>query len=201
MSVTHYERLGIKPNASADEVRFAYRRLARVYHPDAGGDQDSAEMAELNSAWRALSDPGRRRMYDASLRNGDRPTVRPAETQRRNEEKYPVTVRLESDSPHFPVRWMIFAGIVVMVLIVIAGNVVSGGKTSPTARPMIQPGSCLKVLENLDVSVVDCSEPHDGVTVSVIAFTETCPADLETHRDRQGLGFACMRRTTGPPTS
>lgn len=198
--MTHYERLGIEPTASADEVRFAYRRLARLHHPDASGGQDSAEMAELNAAWRALSDPGRRRMYDASLRDGaSRPTAtatRRADADRLREEHYPVD--RSAEPMKFPFRWMVFVGIVVMVLIIIAGNFVSGTKKSPTSRGMIHAGACLQILENLDVSVVDCSEPHDGVAVSVIPFDQICPADLETHRDRQGLGFACMRRDAGP---
>lgn len=64
---THYERLGVAPDASPGEIRAAYRRLARTHHPDAGGGAHG-EMAAVNEAWRVLSDPARRAAYDASLR-------------------------------------------------------------------------------------------------------------------------------------
>jgi molecular chaperone DnaJ len=66
--ITHYERLGVSPAATTAEIKAAYHRLARRVHPDAGGGQVGAEMAAANEAWRVLSDPGRRAVYDASLR-------------------------------------------------------------------------------------------------------------------------------------
>ncbi|HEX9258653.1 MAG TPA: J domain-containing protein [Acidimicrobiales bacterium] len=71
--MTHYERLGVSPAATTAEIKAAYHRLARRVHPDAGGGLASAEMAAANEAWRVLSDPGRRAMYDASLRPASGP--------------------------------------------------------------------------------------------------------------------------------
>jgi hypothetical protein len=73
-SADFYETLGIRRTASADDVRAAYRRLARQYHPDRyEGRGDSAEtMARINQAYAVLSDPAARTGYDASLR----PSVR-----------------------------------------------------------------------------------------------------------------------------
>lgn len=65
--MTHYERLGVDPTASPEQLRAAYRALARRLHPDARGGSPSPAMAELNEAWRVLSDPARRAAYDASL--------------------------------------------------------------------------------------------------------------------------------------
>ncbi|HEX7277769.1 MAG TPA: DnaJ domain-containing protein, partial [Acidimicrobiales bacterium] len=71
---THYELLGLPPDASQDEVRAAYRALARRHHPDTQYDVDAATadrsrqtMAALNAAWAVLGDPARRQAYDASL--------------------------------------------------------------------------------------------------------------------------------------
>lgn len=65
---TLYERLGIARDADAAAVRAAYRRRARELHPDlVGGGADGAAMAWVNEAWRVLSDPTRRRAYDATL--------------------------------------------------------------------------------------------------------------------------------------
>ena len=66
---THYELLGLGPDCSLDELRVAYRRLARLRHPDvAGADADPEEMAAINEAWRVLSDDTRRRRYDETVR-------------------------------------------------------------------------------------------------------------------------------------
>lgn len=52
--------------ATPGEIRRAYRARARVLHPDRHGGDERA-MQKLNEAWRVLSDPARRRAYDAGL--------------------------------------------------------------------------------------------------------------------------------------
>jgi WD40 repeat protein len=65
---THYEVLGVQPSAQPEEVRIAYRRLARHYHPDLNPDPKAHEqMAKINVAFEVLSDPVRRMEYDTSL--------------------------------------------------------------------------------------------------------------------------------------
>lgn len=60
-----YSILGVPAAATADEIRAAYRRLARQYHPDLNaGPQAEARMKEINEAYATLSDPERRRYYD-----------------------------------------------------------------------------------------------------------------------------------------
>lgn len=62
---THYERLGVPVDASTDEIRAAYRSLARVLHPDRSESAvDPKDMAALNEAWFVLRDRGRRAAYD-----------------------------------------------------------------------------------------------------------------------------------------
>src|SRR6266516_6755568 len=63
-----YEFLGVAEDASADEIKSAYRRLARRYHPDRNqGDSISAErFTRIKTAYDVLSDPERRNAYDAS---------------------------------------------------------------------------------------------------------------------------------------
>lgn len=71
---THYEILGVAPDASHDELRRAYHRQARRHHPDARPDADWAtsertrlRMARINAAWAVLGDAGRRRAYDLQI--------------------------------------------------------------------------------------------------------------------------------------
>lgn len=74
MAATHYDLLGLPPDASPDEIRAAYRALARRHHPDTQHGADPADhersrhtMAALNAAWAVLGDPLRRQAYDAGL--------------------------------------------------------------------------------------------------------------------------------------
>ena len=63
----YYDVLGVAPNAGAEEIKRAYRQLARRYHPDISGDERGAAFKELARAYDVLRDPSRRSRYDASL--------------------------------------------------------------------------------------------------------------------------------------
>ncbi|MBI1942910.1 MAG: DnaJ domain-containing protein, partial [Betaproteobacteria bacterium] len=61
----YYQTLGVARAASAEEVKRAYRRLARKYHPDVSKEKDAERrMQEVNEAWAVLSDPEKRAAYD-----------------------------------------------------------------------------------------------------------------------------------------
>src|SRR6185437_14430334 len=64
--VDYYAVLGLPPSADDATIRLAYRRLARRYHPDIAGDENLHLMQTLNQAYQTLSDPERRRLYDAN---------------------------------------------------------------------------------------------------------------------------------------
>jgi len=58
----YYKILGVSPDASEDEIKKAYRRLAHQYHPDKGGDE--RKFKEISEAYQVLSDRNRRAQYD-----------------------------------------------------------------------------------------------------------------------------------------
>src|SRR6201997_314790 len=62
----YYAALGVKKSASADDIRKAFRKLARKYHPDVNPGDKSAEekFKAISEANEVLSDPKKRKIYD-----------------------------------------------------------------------------------------------------------------------------------------
>ena len=64
----YYDVLGVKQEASTDEIKKAFKKLARKHHPDAGGDE--AKFKDVSEAYEVLSDKEKRQEYDTYLKYG-----------------------------------------------------------------------------------------------------------------------------------
>ena len=66
MSADYYEALGLSKGASLEDIKKAYRKLAREWHPDVAKDKPNAEQKfkEINEAYHILSDPQKKAQYD-----------------------------------------------------------------------------------------------------------------------------------------
>jgi molecular chaperone DnaJ len=85
----HYELLGVSPDAPHEEIRDAFRRLVKRYHPDVLPGATGDRFKKIVDAWRALGNPRARKAYDRELSGaeGKTPNARrafdPEDPQRR----------------------------------------------------------------------------------------------------------------------
>ncbi|MEI7507600.1 MAG: J domain-containing protein [Actinomycetes bacterium] len=194
MQGIHYQRLGVPPTASPEEIRTAYRNLARVHHPDKHEGKTSIQMLEINEAWRVLSDPVLRYKYDADLR-AHRNEVNESEVLQRNERLHNIAV--DTDRRHYsPAKfpWKFVVAVIVLgtILILVLGAFSKPGEQAPIDN-VLRVGSCVAINEvQQEAYEVDCAKTHAGVVQQLVPFDATCSYPWVAYRDRQGMGQACV---------
>ena len=188
-----YDILGVSRGAPTEQIRSAYRRLARQVHPDVGSAVQGASvsMAEINYAWSVLSDPVRRREYDNSLGTTRSGTSSHSSATREDRDTQVIPPKMLPPS-RFPWRGMLIAAIVGSAIVLIARSFTDSPQPGIPDQ-LLEPGSCVVVGSERLASEVSCGGPHDYVVVQFIPLDRVCPLDTEMYRDRQGMGMACVR--------
>jgi len=188
----------VSPSATAEEIRSAYRALARRHHPDAvaaagGTTPPGADMAAINRAWSVLGDPGRRAMYDASLRNGvdeaPRHSRSTASTATAPSHQY---VRQNLTPPRFPWRFVLALVVLGTAAILIIGALTDPAGPAPIDN-LIQAGSCVDIDDQRQEAFeVPCNGSHEAVVTRLVPFDVACAPGEQGFRDRQGMGQVCV---------
>ncbi|HEX9036338.1 MAG TPA: DnaJ domain-containing protein [Ktedonobacterales bacterium] len=149
----YYTTLDVPRDVDADTLRLAYRRLAWRYHPDVAGPDGLDRMREINAAYQALSDPARRKDYDASLQE-TRPHVERARPRPQAER---VGTQVSREGPFMRllrVNWL---------------------DTSPVVAAASAAGGGLWALGQLDGQVAVLSS-RDGGVVRKLTFGDSAAA-------------------------
>lgn len=219
-TTSHYQRLGVTPAASTEEIRAAYRALAGRLHPDRQVGTTPAErslaerrMREVNESWHVLSDPTRRRVYDEQ-RRGDasrrapRPGTPTGPGVNRSDE--PVGdlegYRDEVDDDLvdvLPPMRAFTAGVfgflpwgvllLVLGLIFVVTAYAGGNDSSVSPRPPdAAVGDCLDVSPGPSTTVVSCTGEHEYRVVERVASVSECPTGSEGRRFASDGLFDCL---------
>lgn len=160
-------------------------------------------MPEVNEAYRVLSDPGRRAMYDAGLR-ADRATASGPSSRSAggsaeaspevDDPPWRSPTPPGTDGPaRVPWRGLLVAGVVASVGIVALAQFTEPGE-DPGPDGILRSGDCVRIEANNDASEVSCSGEGDLVVRDLVPFDRPCPGGTAAHRDRQGMGIACVNR-------
>ncbi len=154
----YYDVLGVPNDASESDIKSAYRKLARKWHPDANPDnakEAEEKFKELQEAYAVLSDPEKRRKYDA-LGSDWESAARQAEQQRRYRSTRGATTAEFGDDGFSDFFESFFSNI--------------GRRTTASAR---SPHRGQDLNGEIEVSLRDA---YDGVTKSIsIELEERCP--------------------------
>jgi len=203
---THYDVLGVRSDAPAVAIRESYRRLAREFHPDrTRGSAVGDRMPEINAAYHVLSDVGRRAVYDASLRGAPESPLRASSGRSSPVVDEPGDEAMREwryQHPEGPARipWRslaFFSAIAVVAIVVLAQFTEPGEPAAPDG--VLRNGDCVEILPNGDAEEIACDGAGDLVVRQFISFDRVCSNGWEAHRDRQGMGVACIERMPEPP--
>lgn len=214
---SHYDTLGVKPSASAEEIRKGYLRRARALHPDRQLDRPPDEaaraeqaMRQVNEAWSTLSNPKKKAAYDQRAKS---PTQRAAPRQQTT----PIPDRVRQAEPRYvepeeraidrepgdgsisvwaSVPVMLVIGLLIGIVIVTAF-----ANNEPTDnRPVIQQEVTGLTVDDCFTFVGDvprirsCATGADARVIEVVPAAGNCPQGSMTINDPSSDFVLCYER-------
>ena len=155
-------------------------------------------MPAINAAYHVLSDPGRRAVYDVERRAGA--ASAPVAPQARDDIAdvddgvHPHAFRFPDGPARIPWRGLLFCSFLAIAAIVVLAQF---SEPSEPGAPdgILRTGDCVEILANGDAKEIMCTGSEDLVVRQFIAFDRVCSNGWEAHRDRQGMGVACVERS------
>jgi molecular chaperone DnaJ len=185
----------VAPSANADDIRAAYRERARHAHPDRGA-ASSESMVALNEAYRVLADPGRRAVYDRSLLTPTETGAADGDDLLDRMDSVVVADKPNPLSPAGPARvpWRLMLAVAAIgSAVVLISSLFDDPPQEEAPDGILSPGSCVAFETNGDVREVACGGGEDDIVVEVLVPLDgICPSGTVGHRDRLGLGLACV---------
>lgn len=176
-----HDVLGVQRGASKDELRTAYRRLARELHPDVQSGSYSDEMAALNNAYQELTNPTPMSSSNSSGSSADVKTPH-SDLSFTAQPVRPVT---------FPWRGIV-ATSVVGAAAILGLSLFAGPDSESPPDGVIQSGSCVQINDSLLAVEVSCeSEQHEVVT-QLVPLDARCADGSIGFLDRLGMGRVCL---------
>lgn len=202
---THYERLGLEPDANPQQIKQAYRTLARMMHPDVVGTDQvrrADAMSELNEAFRILRDPERRRRYDASLRG----EVLAPETPAGEVAERPEWLVDETPEPMVFTRLpRVFVvgvlGAALLILFIISLFAFTSNDPVKGIDPVdgvVAVGSCVAVgAVGGQVGETSCDGLEEGTVTALVGFDQDCPTGTITFQSQSVSTKVCVKPRAG----
>lgn len=156
-------------------------------------------MSSLNEAYRVLSDPGRRAVYDRSLDHRVAPVTTDVVDDERDGDRdgvhEPPVPRRGVFSPSGPARlpWkLMLVTAVVGSAVVLVASFFNDPPAEEVPDGILRTGSCVAIEPNGDAREIPCTGDGDVVVDLLLPTGAECPTGLAAHRDRLGLGTACI---------
>ena len=181
--MTHYEVFGVSREASTAQVRTAFRRLARAYHPDTSASGSVEALAPINEAWRVLGDPAACEVAGGSPADAAHGDVEPDPTPPPTLFRHRRRASRGGSSP----GWL-WVGIVIVLLGVFT---YTPSKPGPPDN-VLQVGIVCRDRRQRRCFRGQLRVDHDGVVGGLLVADQLRAVGLEPHRDSQGLGVACI---------
>ena len=201
---THYEVLGVAPDADRETIRRAYIALARATHPDRAGDEGARraradeQIRRANEAWSVLGSSESRSAYDRSLAaplGATSPSPAPSDEVRIAPSGHLVPARTAPLWKWGPVVVLlaILAAVVIGSAYATSHDSVTPTPTTSSARPVV--GDCVDIgfsPSGPTALTVSCASGPTGRVVAIVDTPRPCPAASTTVGLADGRTTLCL---------